>query len=146
MVTEKIMDLKEQPGNTVSAGQEDFPSVLLETAASLPSLAPLSAAAFKEHEYLGNLPAVLPTEGTLREISDEASKEFSEKAKKPFVDRDLPEFSELEYSEMGSIVQTSVPKTDVCPTASVLPKMQPSGIQSDVSLGDKHRAYAELGG
>lgn len=44
------------------------------------------------------------------------------------------------------IVQTSVPKTDVCPTASVLPKMQPSGIQSDVSLGDKHRAYAELGG
>ncbi|XP_032508175.1 reticulon-4 isoform X1 [Phocoena sinus] len=99
---EKIMDLKEQPGNTVSAGQEDFPSVLLETAASLPSLAPLSAASFKEHEYLGNLPAVLPTEGTLREISDEASKEFSEKAKKPFVDRDLPEFSELEYSEMGS--------------------------------------------
>ncbi|KAF6321692.1 reticulon 4 [Rhinolophus ferrumequinum] len=49
---EKILDLKEPPGNTVSAGQEDFPSVLLETAASLPSLSPLSVASFKEHEYL----------------------------------------------------------------------------------------------
>nr|XP_036846993.1 reticulon-4 isoform X1 [Manis javanica] len=99
---EKIMDLKEQPGNSVSAGQEDFPSVLLETAASLPSLSPLSAASFKEHEYLGNLPAVLPSRGTLQETSNEASKEFSEKAKNPFVDRDLTKFSELEYSEMGS--------------------------------------------
>ncbi|XP_008577057.1 PREDICTED: reticulon-4 isoform X1 [Galeopterus variegatus] len=99
---EKIMDLKEQPGNTVSAGQEDFPSVLLETAASLPSLSPLSAASFKEHEYLGNLPAVLRTKGTSQETSSEALKEFSEKAKNPFVDRDLTEFSELEYSEMGS--------------------------------------------
>lgn len=100
MVTEKIMDLKEQPGNTVSTGQEDFPSVLLETAASLPSLSPLSAASFKEHEYLGNLSAVLPTEGTLQETSAEASKEFTEKAKNPFIDRDLTEFSQLEYSEM----------------------------------------------
>ncbi|KAM8785815.1 reticulon-4 isoform 3-T3 [Rhynchonycteris naso] len=99
---EQIMDLKEQPGNTVSAGQEDFPSVLLETAASLPSLSPLSAAAFKEHEYLGNLPAVLPTKGTVEDISKEPSKEFPEKAKNPFVDKDLTEFSELEYSEMGS--------------------------------------------
>uniref|UniRef100_A0A8C8ZX29 Reticulon n=1 Tax=Prolemur simus TaxID=1328070 RepID=A0A8C8ZX29_PROSS len=99
---EKIMDLKEQPGNTVSSGQEDFPSVLLETAASLPSLSPLSAASFKEHEYLGNLSTVLPTEGTLQETLNESSKEFSEKAKNPFVDRDVTEFSELEYSEMGS--------------------------------------------
>ncbi|KAM7078996.1 reticulon-4 isoform 1-T1 [Molossus nigricans] len=99
---EKIMDLKEQPGNTVSAGQEDFPSVLLETAASLPSLSPLSATSFKEHEYLGNLPTVLPTKGTIQETSKEASKEFPEKAKNPFVDKDLTEFSELEYSEMGS--------------------------------------------
>lgn len=96
---EKIMDLKEQPGNTVSTGQEDFPSVLLETTASLPSLSPLSAASFKEHEYLGNLP-VLATGGTLQETSTEASKEFTEKAKNPFVDRDLTEFSQLEYSEM----------------------------------------------
>lgn len=102
MATDKIMDLKEQPGNTVSAGQEDFPSVLLETAASLPSLSPLSTASFKEHEYLGNLPAVSPTQGTLQETLNEASKEFSEKAKNPFVDKDLTEFSELEYSEMGS--------------------------------------------
>ncbi|KAG3267313.1 reticulon-4 isoform X2 [Ictidomys tridecemlineatus] len=99
---DKIMDLKEQPGNTVSAGQEDFPSVLLETAASLPSLSPLSTASFKEHEYLGNLPAVSPTQGTLQETLNEASKEFSEKAKNPFIDKDLTEFSELEYSEMGS--------------------------------------------
>nr|XP_012633273.1 reticulon-4 isoform X1 [Microcebus murinus] len=99
---EKIMDLKEQPGNTVSAGQEDFPSVLLETAASLPSLSPLSAASFKEHEYLGNFSTVLPTEGTLQETLNKSSKEFSEKAKNPFVDRDVTEFSELEYSEMGS--------------------------------------------
>ncbi|KAM9187450.1 reticulon-4 isoform 1-T1 [Dugong dugon] len=99
---EKIMDLKEQPGNTVSAGQEDFASVLLETAASLPSLSPLSAASFKEHEYLGNLSAVLPTKGTPQETSNEACKEFLEQAKNPFVDRDLTEFSELGYSEMGS--------------------------------------------
>nr|XP_035128464.1 reticulon-4 isoform X2 [Callithrix jacchus]XP_035128465.1 reticulon-4 isoform X2 [Callithrix jacchus] len=96
------MDLKEQPGNSISAGQEDFPSVLLETAASLPSLSPLSAASFKEHEYLGNLSAVLPSKGTLQETVNEASKEFSEKAKTLLIERDLTEFSELEYSEMGS--------------------------------------------
>ena len=96
------MDLKEQPGNTVSAGQEDFPSVLLESAASLPSLSPLSAASFKEHEYLGNLPAVLSTKRTIQETSKEASKEFPEKAKNPFVDQDFTEFSELEYSVMES--------------------------------------------
>lgn len=102
MATEKIMDLKEQPGNTVSSGQEEFPSVLLETAASLPSLSPLSTVSFKEHEYLGNLSAVSPTKGTLEETLKEASKEFLERAKNPFVDRDLTKFSELEYSEMAS--------------------------------------------
>ncbi|XP_037382676.2 reticulon-4-like isoform X2 [Talpa occidentalis] len=96
------MDMKEQPGNTVSTGQEDFPSLLLETAASLPSLSPFSAASFKEQEYLGNLSAVLPTKGTHQETSNEAFKAFSEKAKNPFVDKDVTEFSELEYSEMGS--------------------------------------------
>lgn len=111
MVTEKIMDLKEQPGNTVSAGQEDFPSFLLETAASLPSLSPLSATSFKEHEYFGNLPAVLPTKGTIQETSKEASKGFPDKAKNPFVDKDLTEFSELEYSEMGSSFSVS-PKAE----------------------------------
>ncbi|XP_060043626.1 reticulon-4 isoform X4 [Erinaceus europaeus] len=99
---EKNMDLKEQPGNAVSTGQEDFPSVLLETAASLPSLSPFSAATFKEQEYLGNLSAVLPSKGSLEETSDEASKELSKKATNPFVDRDLTKYSELEYSEMGS--------------------------------------------
>ncbi|XP_016077625.1 PREDICTED: reticulon-4 isoform X2 [Miniopterus natalensis] len=105
------MDLKEQPGNTVSAGQEDFPSFLLETAASLPSLSPLSATSFKEHEYFGNLPAVLPTKGTIQETSKEASKGFPDKAKNPFVDKDLTEFSELEYSEMGSSFSVS-PKAE----------------------------------
>lgn len=102
MVTEKIMDLKEQPGNTVSTGQEDFSSVLLETAASLPSLSPFSAASFKEQEYLGNISAVSPTKGACQETSNEAFKAFSEKAENPFVDKDLTEFSDLEYSEMGS--------------------------------------------
>ncbi|XP_004691459.1 PREDICTED: reticulon-4 isoform X2 [Condylura cristata] len=95
------MDLKEQPGNTVSTGQEDFSSVLLETAASLPSLSPFSAASFKEQEYLGNL-SVLPTKETHQETSNETFNAFSEKAKNPFIDKDITEFSELEYSEMGS--------------------------------------------
>ncbi|XP_054431415.1 reticulon-4 isoform X1 [Pteronotus mesoamericanus] len=115
---EKIMDLKEQPGNTVSTGQEDFPSVLLETAASLPSLSPLSAAAFKEHEYLGNLPAILSTKRTIQETpSKEASKEFPEKAKNPFVDKDLTEFSELEYSVMESSFSGS-PKAESAVTVA----------------------------
>lgn len=92
----------EQPGNTVSSGQEDFPSVLLETAASLPSLSPLSTVSFKEHGYLGNLSAVSSSEGTIEETLNEASKELPERATNPFVNRDLAEFPELEYSEMGS--------------------------------------------
>ncbi|CAO2640915.1 Rtn4, partial [Lemmus lemmus] len=99
---EKSMDLKEQPGDTVPPAQEDFPSVPLETAASLPSLSPLSAVSFKEHEYLGNLSVVSSAEGTIEETLNEASKELPMRATNPFVDRDLTEFSELEYSEMGS--------------------------------------------
>ncbi|EDL23797.1 reticulon 4, isoform CRA_d [Mus musculus] len=99
---EKIMDLKEQPGNTVSSGQEDFPSVLFETAASLPSLSPLSTVSFKEHGYLGNLSAVASTEGTIEETLNEASRELPERATNPFVNRESAEFSVLEYSEMGS--------------------------------------------
>ncbi|XP_051021118.1 reticulon-4 isoform X1 [Acomys russatus] len=98
---EKIMDLKEEPGNTVSSGQEDFPSVLLETAASLPSLSPLSTVSFKEHEYLGNL-SVSSAGGTIEETLTKASKELPERSTNPFVNRDITEFSELEYSEMGS--------------------------------------------
>lgn len=88
MATEKIMDLKEQPGNTVSSGQEDFPSVLFETAASLPSLSPLSTVSFKEHGYLGNLSAVASTEGTIEETLNEASRELPERATNPFVNRE----------------------------------------------------------
>lgn len=111
MATEKSMDLKEQPGDTVPSAQEDFPSVPLETAASLPSLSPLSTVSFKEHEYLGNLSAVSSTEGTIEETLNEASKELSERATNPFVDRALTEFSELEYSEMGSSF-TGSPKVE----------------------------------
>ncbi|XP_020851872.1 LOW QUALITY PROTEIN: reticulon-4 [Phascolarctos cinereus] len=98
---EKVMNLKEQPGNTKSAGQEDLTSVLLETAASLPSLSPLSAAPFKEHESFGNFSAVSSTDERHQTIT-EVSKEYTEKEKNPFVDRDLRGFSELKYSEMGS--------------------------------------------
>ncbi|XP_051831237.1 reticulon-4 isoform X2 [Antechinus flavipes] len=98
---EKVMNLKEQPGSTLSAGQEELTSVLLETAASLPSLSPLSAAPFKEHESFGNFPAVLSTEET-HQTTNEISKESTEKAKNPFVDSDFRGFSELRYSEMGS--------------------------------------------
>ncbi|XP_075798634.1 reticulon-4 isoform X1 [Microtus pennsylvanicus] len=99
---EKSMDLKEQPGDTVPPAQEDFPSVPLETAASLPSLSPLSAVSFKEREYLGHLSAVPSAGGTIEETFNEASKELPMRATNPFVDRDLTAFSELEYSEMGS--------------------------------------------
>ncbi|XP_052590535.1 reticulon-4 isoform X1 [Peromyscus californicus insignis] len=109
--TEKSMDLKDQPGDTVPSAQEDFPSVPLETAASLPSLSPLSTVSFKEHEYLGNLSAVSSAEGAIEETLNEASKELPEKATNPFVDRDLTEFSELEYSEMGSSF-TGCPKAE----------------------------------
>lgn len=102
MATEKSMDLKEQPGDTVPPAQEDFPSVPLETAASLPSLSPLSAISFKEREYLGHVSAVPSAGGTIEETFNEASKELPVRATNPFVDRDLTEFSELEYSEMGS--------------------------------------------
>lgn len=102
MATDKSMDLKEQPGDTVPPAQEDFPSVLLEAAASLPSLSPLSAVSFKEREYLGHLSAVSSAEGAIEETVNEASKELPMRATNPFIDRDLTEFSELEYSEMGS--------------------------------------------
>ncbi|KAL1789469.1 reticulon-4 isoform X1 [Sigmodon hispidus] len=108
---EKSMDLKEQPGDIVPSAQEDFPSVPLENAASLPSLSPLSTVSFKEHEYLGNLSAVSSTEGTVEEILNEASKELPGRATNPFVDRNLTEFSELEYSEMGSSF-TGSPKAE----------------------------------
>ncbi|XP_075391351.1 reticulon-4 isoform X1 [Tenrec ecaudatus] len=101
--SDKNMDLKEQPpANTVPAGHEDFPSVLLECAASLPSLSPLSAPAFKEQDSLGKVSAVLH-----QESAAEASQEFSEKANNPFLSRDFPEFSELEYSQMGSSFRDS---------------------------------------
>ena len=47
MVTEKVVDLQEQPGSAKSLGQEDFTAVPLDTAASLLSFSPLSAAPFK---------------------------------------------------------------------------------------------------
>ena len=43
-------------------------------------------------------------------------------------------------------MHTSVPKIDVCPTASSLSKMQPSGIQGAVSPGDRHLGLCRAGG
>ncbi|XP_028927554.1 reticulon-4 isoform X2 [Ornithorhynchus anatinus] len=70
---EKVMDLKEQP---------DAPS--------------------KECESLDHLPAVMPTKDILQDSSLDISKESTEKAKSPFVDRDFRDFPEMEYSEIGS--------------------------------------------
>ncbi|XP_005359225.1 reticulon-4 isoform X1 [Microtus ochrogaster] len=124
------MDLKEQPGDTVPPAQEDFPSVPLETAASLPSLSPLSAVSFKEREYLGHLSAVPSAGGTIEETFNEASKELPVRATNPFVDRDLAEFSELEYSEMGSSFAAS-PKA-----ASA---MLVENIKEEVTVGRKDK-------
>ncbi|KAM7325935.1 hypothetical protein ACRRTK_014413 [Alexandromys fortis] len=60
------------------------------------------AISFKEREYLGHVSAVPSAGGTIEETFNEASKELPVRATNPFVDRDLTEFSELEYSEMGS--------------------------------------------
>ncbi|XP_030051711.1 reticulon-4 isoform X2 [Microcaecilia unicolor] len=55
---DKILDLQDQP--CASSDQEDSPSMLLETAASLPSLPSLSTAPFKEHVFSDKSPPELP--------------------------------------------------------------------------------------
>ncbi|KAF3826771.1 hypothetical protein GH733_009296 [Mirounga leonina] len=99
------------------------------------------AASFKEHEYLGNLP-VLATEGTLQETSTEASKEFTEKAKNPFVDRDLTEFSHLEYSEMRLSFSGS-PKAESAITVAS-PREENKDEQEDLVSNDILRNPQEL--
>ncbi|XP_038250706.1 reticulon-4 isoform X1 [Dermochelys coriacea] len=95
---EKVMDLQEKSGSTMSSGQEDFTAVLLDTAASLPSLSPLSADPFKEHTTFDMLSDGLPARGIYNKNESEAYKEI---ARNPFLieknSRDVPE---MEYSEM----------------------------------------------
>ncbi|KAM7173295.1 reticulon-4 isoform 2-T2 [Macrochelys suwanniensis] len=98
---EKVMDLQEQPGSTMSSGQEDFTAVLLDTAASLPSLSPLSADPFKEHATFDMLSDGLPARGIYNKNESEAYKETKEIARNPFlVEKNARDVPEMEYSEM----------------------------------------------
>nr|XP_006122181.1 reticulon-4 isoform X1 [Pelodiscus sinensis] len=99
---EKVMDLQEQPGSTMSSGQEDFTAVLLDTAASLPSLSPLSADSFKEHATFDILSDGLPARGIYNNTNEsEVYKETKEIAKNPFViEKNVRDVPEMEYSEM----------------------------------------------
>ncbi|NWI04620.1 RTN4 protein, partial [Tichodroma muraria] len=99
-VTEKVMDLQEQPGSTKSLGQEDFTAVPLDPAPSLPSFSPLSADPFKEHAAFGTLSDGFPAKGTYRESSSEVYKEPMKNGRNPFLaegnDKDV---SEMKYSQ-----------------------------------------------
>ncbi|XP_039387302.1 reticulon-4 isoform X1 [Mauremys reevesii] len=98
---EKVMDLQEQPGSTMSSGQEDFTAVLLDTAASLPSLSPLSADPFKEHATFDMLSDGLPSRSIYNKNESEAYKETKEIARNPFlVEKNARDVPEMEYSEM----------------------------------------------
>ncbi|XP_050807727.1 reticulon-4 isoform X1 [Gopherus flavomarginatus] len=98
---EKVMDLQEQPGSTMSSGQEDFTAVLLDTAASLPSLSPLSADPFKEHATFDMLSDGLPARSIYNKNESEAYKETKEIARNPFlVEKNARDVPEMEYSEM----------------------------------------------
>ncbi|CAM4540956.1 reticulon-4 isoform X1 [Caretta caretta] len=95
---EKVMDLQEKPGSAMSSGQEDFTAVLLDTAASLPSLSPLSADPFKEHTTFDMLSDGLPARGIYNKNESEAYKEI---ARNPFlVEKNARDVPEMEYSEM----------------------------------------------
>ncbi|NWV07970.1 RTN4 protein, partial [Ptilonorhynchus violaceus] len=100
MVTEKVMDLQEQPGSTKSLGQEDFTAVPLDPAPSLPSFSSLSADPFKEHAAFGTLSDGLPVTGTYKESASEVYKETTKNARNPFLaegnDKDI---SEMKYSQ-----------------------------------------------
>ncbi|NWW68042.1 RTN4 protein, partial [Ifrita kowaldi] len=99
-VTEKVMDLQEQPGSTKSLGQEDFTAVPLDPAPSLPSFSPLSADPFKEHAAFGTLSDGFPARGTHKESSSEVYKEPMKNSRNPFLaegnDKDV---SEMKYSQ-----------------------------------------------
>ncbi|XP_074845607.1 reticulon-4 isoform X1 [Carettochelys insculpta] len=99
---EKVMDLQEQPGSTMSSGQEDFTAVLLDTAASLPSLSPLSADSFKEHATFDMLSDGLSRRG-IYDKKSEVCKETKEIARNPFlVGKNVKDVPEMEYSEIES--------------------------------------------
>ncbi|XP_067421260.1 reticulon-4 isoform X2 [Emydura macquarii macquarii] len=100
---EKVMDLQEQPGSTMSSGQEDFTAVLLDTAASLPSLSPLSNDPFKEHAAFDMLSDGLPARGIYNENASEVYRETKENARNPFlVEKNVRDVPVMEYSEVKS--------------------------------------------
>lgn len=100
MVTEKVLDLQEQPGSAKSLGQEDFTAVPLDTAPSLPSFSPISADPFKEYSDLDTLSDGLPARGTCKENASEVSKEPVEKARNPFLSEGIGK--DIQTSEMKS--------------------------------------------
>uniref|UniRef100_A0A8B9DWH7 Reticulon n=1 Tax=Anser cygnoides TaxID=8845 RepID=A0A8B9DWH7_ANSCY len=97
---EKVMDLQEQPGSTKSLGQEDFTAVPLDTAASLPSISPLSADPFKEHTAFDKLSDGLPARGIYRENASEVCKETMENIRNPFLAEGNKDIPKMKYSEM----------------------------------------------
>lgn len=100
MVTEKVMDLQEQPGSTKSLGQEDFTAVPLDTAPSLPSFSPISADPFKEHAAFDTLSDGLPARGIYKENVSEVYKETTENARNPFLaEGNEKDIAEIKYSE-----------------------------------------------
>ncbi|NWI67733.1 RTN4 protein, partial [Todus mexicanus] len=99
-VTEKVMDLQEQPGSTKSLGQEDFTAVPLDTAPSLPSFSPISADPFKEHTAFDTFSDGLPARGIYKEKASEVYKETTERARNPFLaEGNEKDISETKYSE-----------------------------------------------
>lgn len=101
MVTEKVVDLQEQPGSTKSLGQEDFTAVPLDPAASLLSFSPLSADPFKEHTAFDSFSDGLPARGIYKESASEVCKETMENVRNPFLtEENKRDISEMKYSEM----------------------------------------------
>lgn len=100
MVTEKVMDLQEQPGSTKSLGQEDFTAVPLDTAPSLPSFSPVSADSFKERAAFDTLAGGLPARSIYKENASEVNTETVENGRNPFlVEGNEKGISEMKYSE-----------------------------------------------
>ncbi|KFV78323.1 Reticulon-4, partial [Struthio camelus australis] len=100
---EKVLDLQEQPGSTKSFDQEDFTTVPLVTAATLPSLSSFSADPFKEHTAFDALSDGLPARGVFKENASEIYKETTENARNPFLpERNEKDIPEVKYSEMES--------------------------------------------
>ncbi|NWW50715.1 RTN4 protein, partial [Pedionomus torquatus] len=99
-VTEKVMDLQEQPVSTKSLGQEDFTAVPLDTAPSLLS-STISADPFKEHSTFDTLSDGLSARGIYKESASGVYTETMEKARNQFLaEGNEKDISEMKYSEL----------------------------------------------